>query len=107
MDPLNLTIPIVFALCIPLYRQRIPRNGWYGFRIPTSMESDEAWYAVNRYGARVMMQWCAPLGILGLIGLFIPIDAGSTTAVILSFLPLPFVIIPVILVLKYARSLPK
>jgi hypothetical protein len=35
------------AVGIPLARRRVPRNAWYGFRMPSTMRDDEVWYAVN------------------------------------------------------------
>jgi hypothetical protein len=48
-------IPIlIFLLAIPLLFDKIPRNRWYGFRTPTSMSSDQAWYHANRVAAKAM-----------------------------------------------------
>lgn len=38
-------------IAIPLILQKIPKNGFYGFRTPKTMTgSDEQWYGVNREG---------------------------------------------------------
>lgn len=46
---LTLTIVgMVFVIIgLPLVRGRIPRNGFYGYRIPTTMRDDRVWYPVN------------------------------------------------------------
>lgn len=35
------------GLALPLIRRRIPPNGLYGFRIPSTLNHPERWYAVN------------------------------------------------------------
>ena len=45
---LDIIAGIVFlGLCIPLVQRKIGRNAAYGVRIPRTLASDEAWYAVN------------------------------------------------------------
>ena len=39
------------VLSIPLIRQRIAPNRWYGFRVRRTLEDPKVWYAVNRYSA--------------------------------------------------------
>lgn len=34
-------------LGLPLVRGRVPRNGFYGYRIPSTMHDDRIWYPVN------------------------------------------------------------
>ena len=44
---------IVFAaLGIPLYKQRVPPNMWYGCRTEKSLSDERIWYAVNRVTGR-------------------------------------------------------
>ncbi|MCC7339469.1 MAG: SdpI family protein [Bryobacterales bacterium] len=51
----NFIVPIlIFLLAIPLLFDKIPRNRWYGFRTPTSMSSDQAWYYSNKVAAKGM-----------------------------------------------------
>ena len=44
---------LVITVCIPLLNKKIGMNRWYGFRFRKSFESNEHWYEINRYGARV------------------------------------------------------
>jgi uncharacterized membrane protein len=45
----NLVIPLtIVVLAIPLILQKVPRNGFYGFRTPLTMSSDEIWYYANK-----------------------------------------------------------
>jgi uncharacterized membrane protein len=43
------------ALGVPLARRRVPRNRWYGFRIPKTLASDAAWYPANAIAGRDMI----------------------------------------------------
>ena len=54
---------LMIVLPIPLLTGRIPRNIWYGVRIPKAYTSDENWKAINRYGAKVLIIW----GILDIV----------------------------------------
>ena len=85
------TAILLMAVLVPLWLQRIPRNRWYGFRFHTTLHNDEAWYAVNKYGAEQMLIWAVALLVFGLICLFIPMEqtpvaafiAGSASLVLL------------------------
>jgi UPF0716 family protein affecting phage T7 exclusion len=43
---------LLVVLSIPLLLEKIKPNGWYGFRVPTTLENPEIWYAVNRHSAK-------------------------------------------------------
>ena len=38
----------IILLAIPLILEKVPRNGFYGFRTPFTMSSDEIWYRANK-----------------------------------------------------------
>ena len=40
------------ALGVPLVRRRIPRNRWYGFRVPKTFASEQVWYDANEIAGR-------------------------------------------------------
>jgi hypothetical protein len=46
---------LIIAVCIPLLKNKIRMNRWYGMRFRKSFESDENWYKINRYGAKRMI----------------------------------------------------
>jgi hypothetical protein len=48
----------IILVCLPLVFGLIPRNGWYGIRIREAMDSNVAWYAVNRLGAIALIGAC-------------------------------------------------
>ncbi|TQF66103.1 SdpI family protein [Rhodococcus spelaei] len=61
-------------------RGRLRRNGFVGFRTPTTMASDEAWAAAHRAGGRLaeIGGWC--LAAAGIATLF-PVSESARTAV--------------------------
>jgi hypothetical protein len=85
---------LMAALALPLLRGSIGRNAWYGIRTPASMASDEAWYAINRQGARPLI-FCGlatvvlSMSAYPLIDAFGP-DIGSLAATGIAILPMLF-----------------
>ena len=57
------------VLGVPLMRRRVPRNGWYGFRIGATLRDDEIWYVVNERGGRHLVILGGTLIAVALIGL--------------------------------------
>jgi hypothetical protein len=43
---------VLAGLSVPLILHKIPPNGLYGFRIPSTIESPALWYKVNAYAGR-------------------------------------------------------
>ncbi len=52
MTPVPLVLVVV---SIPLALGLVPRNRLYGFRIPSTLASDGAWYRANRIFARAFL----------------------------------------------------
>ncbi len=92
---------IMFCLIsVPLIKGRIPRNRWYGFRMPKTLRSDSVWYPVNAYSGKCLYVsgliiaagslLLVPLGLLlssetiAMIGLFVMI-VPITWALVKSF----------------------
>lgn len=55
---------LLSLIAIPLYLQKIPPNGLYGFRMRKTMENPAVWYPVNRYSAG----WLMLTGLLTSLG---------------------------------------
>ena len=50
---LYMGIGIVFCIIsVPLIKGRVPRNHWYGFRVPKTLRSDSIWYPANAYSGK-------------------------------------------------------
>ena len=46
---------IMFCLIsVPLIKGRVPRNRWYGMRVPKTLRSDSVWYPVNAYSGKCL-----------------------------------------------------
>jgi hypothetical protein len=111
MDPVSLTVGVSWAaaglacigLAVPLARGRVRRNPLYGVRFPESLQSDEAWYAINRFGGRRMIGWSVPLVVVGAVSLFLPLRAHPALALVLGFGPLVFILIPLVESYRFAR----
>jgi hypothetical protein len=43
---------LLVVLSVPLLLEKIKPNGWYGFRVQTTLENPKIWYAVNRHSAK-------------------------------------------------------
>lgn len=105
---LNVGCALIFVLIsIPLLKDKIPMNYFYGMRVPKAFTSDENWYLVNRYGARQMILWSIPLLLVGLAALFVRVEDDDLRVIV------PFILAPVIppllslfATLRYARTLP-
>jgi uncharacterized membrane protein len=59
---------VLVALALPLVRRRVPRNRWYGVRLPESFASDEAWFDINAYGGRCLMIFGAVVAVTAATG---------------------------------------
>ena len=97
---------VFVGVSLPLVRQKIPRNPFYGVRLRRSMQSDEAWYAINRFGGQRMIVWAIPLILIGLVALFLPLQTHPGLAIALGVGPLIFVAIPLVETMRFARRYP-
>lgn len=94
---------VCIAVSIPLVMGRIPPNHFYGVRLPQSFKSEQAWYAINRYGGRRLIVWSIPMILAGAVCMFLPLREHATWAIIVSFAPIVFVLIAVLEMWRFAR----
>jgi uncharacterized membrane protein len=52
---------LLSALSIPFLWGLVPRNRFYGFRVPATLRDDQVWYTMNRRVARQMIVVGFPL----------------------------------------------
>lgn len=86
---------LLMGLAVPLIRRKIAPNGWYGFRIPRTLNDPEAWYRANAVAGR----WLFATGtvtviaavVLALLPLSVDAYALSCTAVIGVMLAITFI----------------
>lgn len=60
---------VAILVSLPLIRGQVKRNPWYGIRIRAAFESDERWYAINRYGGTLLRRWGVVICVVALCGL--------------------------------------
>lgn len=97
------TALVLMAVAFPLARGTVKRNNTYGFRFPQALESDEAWLAINRYGARRLLFWSVPLLLLGLVTFSVPLAHNMPAVLATANAPL-IVLIPVVESWRFARQ---
>ena len=107
-----LTVSLIFtavgilfiALSIPLINRRIPPNHLYGFRVPAAFASEQVWYDINEYSARMMRRTGIVVLIAALLPLAMRIDPSVFTIIMLSLL-LGGVAVMIILSFKHLHTL--
>jgi hypothetical protein len=55
---------LLSVLSVPLILGRVPPNPLYGFRVASTLDNPDLWYAVNRYSGRRLLV----VGILAVAG---------------------------------------
>ena len=70
---MNIACALLFiGISIPLVKNKIKMNSWYGVRIEKSFKSKENWYKINSYGGKELIIWSIPIIISGIICFFVP-----------------------------------
>ena len=46
---------LLIIVSIPMILEMIPRNGFYGFRTPYTLSSDQVWYRANRIAGLALL----------------------------------------------------
>jgi uncharacterized membrane protein len=95
----SFTAPIVIIfVSIPMIFGLIPRNGFYGFRTPTTLRSDAVWYPANKM-AGILFTVAGVIWLL--LAIFLPESPNNVigvgllfVAVLLSFVYLSKLLIP-------------
>jgi hypothetical protein len=62
---------LFIMISLPLLRGSIPMNRFYGFRISKAFTSDANWYAINKYGAKVLILWSIVMIASGVLFLLV------------------------------------
>ena len=98
---------ITIGLAIPLLQGKVGRNALYGVRFKQSFQSDDAWFAINRYGAKRMMIWALPMVVTGIATLLVPLQTHPFLALLVGLAPLLFILVPVLDTWQFARRYAK
>ncbi|MGF2616506.1 SdpI family protein [Rossellomorea vietnamensis] len=96
MGVMLITVAILcIGLSIPLYLKKVKMNYFYGVRFPSSFQSEEAWYKINKYGGLMLMIWSVPELLFGIVLIFLP-TVKEPLSVIIAFSPILFLLPPLI-----------
>jgi len=94
---------VILALSIPLIRRAVPMNQYYGFRVREAFASNDRWYAINEYSARVLAKWSMlPMGS-GIAGFFLPGEWFVEYACVATLLLACSAAIPMLLTFRWIR----
>ena len=96
---------LIIALSIPLLKGKVKMNDYYGVCIAKSYESEENWYTINRYGARLMIAWAGMLFVVGLLAFAVPFENNNLLIVSFAMAPALFVIVRCIQIVKKKKKL--
>jgi hypothetical protein len=94
------------AISVPLVLRMIPRNRFYGIRIPKAFKSDPNWYDINAYGGKLLLVYGVLLTGFGLVGRDL---APSPTSIwMAAFIVGPLLLIfPILMLISaYAKQIP-
>ena len=98
---------LLAGLSVPLLLGKIPPNGWYGFRVPSTLYNPDLWYKVNRHMAR----WMLAAGIITVIGAVALYNVPSLSVDTYAWLCLLVFAVPfgvgVVVSFRYLRRLQK
>lgn len=92
---------VILGISIPLCFKMIPPNRVYGFRMEASFVSDQAWYAINRFGGVGLLLTSALVIVLMAALRQSPGFSGSGPGV---WMPLLLYIVPVTATILYSRA---
>jgi uncharacterized membrane protein len=98
---------LVIAVAIPFLLGRVPMNRWFGTRLRASYTSEANWYSINRYGAIQMMWYGGALIVLGVATLLIPPRLGTMWFFAALAAPGVLAVPMLVILLRYAKRLPK
>lgn len=96
---------LLILVSIPLILRKVGPNQVYGVRVRKAFASEANWYAINAVGGK----WMAGAGIvLALAGACVMFWPPTTLAGVLiaSLAPVPLVLLTLVPVLRFARTLP-
>jgi hypothetical protein len=100
---------VMAALSLPLINRQVKMNPLYGVRIAKAFTSEEAWYAINEYGGRLLLSssyfWFGG-GIIALLLAFVmPSEMLSPSLMfsILVIVPISVTVYTLILIFRFAK----
>lgn len=98
---------LLIVLALPMLRDKVPPNPWYGFRVPSTLSDPVVWYKANRYMAR----WLLATGVITVVAsiaiYFVPgLTVDAYAWLVLAAFGVPFLVM-IVASFRYLRQLPK
>lgn len=111
MDAAGLVIGLMFVLCglmlvtlsIPLIKEKVGMNHWYGVRVRQSFESPERWYDINRAGGRYLLLGGVMVTAIGGVAMFVDMNDNEGLLLLFTLLPLAVIMVAAAASVLYAR----
>ncbi|MBA4020088.1 MAG: hypothetical protein C0483_23225 [Pirellula sp.] len=75
----------------------------YGARFPRAFESDDDWFAINRFGVRHLIGWSIPMIMTGILSFFLLLQSHTGLTLTHNFASLAFVLVSVVETWRFAR----
>ena len=96
---------VCLGLSFPLIARRIGRNPLYGVRFREAFQSDEAWFAINRFGGQRLALWSLAQIACGIGACFAPLQGNDGLTLLVGIAPLMFIFIPMLETWRFAKRL--
>lgn len=108
MNPLAIVYSIfalvIIGLSVPLIKNKIKMNHWYGVRIAEAFKSEARWFEINNYGGRLLLLLGIVIAITSVIGLPLEKKYWSVYSFIATGIVLADLAIVVALIFRYAAK---
>jgi hypothetical protein len=105
-QPFAVPALLLFIAAIPLIFGLVPRNRFYGVRMPKTLSNDKIWYSVNRHAAVVIMIGSS---VYGMVAVFAPYDRSVSGSWASWGIHLAAFVVPIViglyLTIRYAKRL--
>lgn len=96
---------VLIGLSVPLIRQMVPPNPWYGFRVPRTLNNPELWYPTNAYVAWRLLWVGVATMFTAVAGYLIPGVSLDIYATIVGAVAVSGLIIAVLQSFRYLATL--
>ena len=96
----------LILVCLPLALRRVKINDFGGVQLAKSFESEETWYDLNQYGARITIKWASITIGSGLAAFVVRFEDSLLISILWVMLPVSITtFIPIIKTMRYAKRL--
>jgi uncharacterized membrane protein len=102
---------MIAALALPLIKRNVKMNALYGIRIPKAFESEEAWYAINEYGGRMLLKSSFVWFVSGAAAIALPfllpqeMISSNLILVLVIAIPMAITLAGIIPIIRFASKI--